>query len=86
MVINAIRKEAADQEAMTGLDYERDLWKEKEIKSVANITRKDVHEFLALAAQHQLLPAYTVYPFERANDALYDLKRGVGEGAKLLVI
>jgi propanol-preferring alcohol dehydrogenase len=84
LVVNAIRKEAADQEALLRLDYARDLWMEKEVKSVANITRKDVREFLAIASRHRLFPKTTVYPFEHANQALQDLKRGMGEGAKVL--
>ena len=51
LVINAIRKEATDQEELTRLDYAEHLWLEKEIKSVANITRADVESFLALAAE-----------------------------------
>ncbi len=47
LVINAIAKECADKHALLGLDYSRDLWREKEIKSVANITRRNVSEFLA---------------------------------------
>jgi len=46
LVINAIRKEDVDKEALLKIDYPRDLWMEKEIKSVANITRKDVEDFL----------------------------------------
>src|SRR5512147_752555 len=49
LVINAIRKEDRDKDALRSLVYSRDLWMEKEIKSVANITRKDVGEFLSLA-------------------------------------
>src|SRR4051795_10487731 len=47
LVINAIRKEERDQSALLALDYPRDLWMEKEIKSVANVSRGDVREFLA---------------------------------------
>ena len=52
-MINAIRKEDADKEALLGLDYSRHLWLEKEIKSVANVTRLDVREFLRLADEMQ---------------------------------
>src|SRR5574337_2062671 len=51
LVINAIRKEESDKSVLMNLDYPRDLWMEKEIKSVANITRRDVEEFLKLAAE-----------------------------------
>ncbi len=50
-MINAIRKEAADQEALLRLDHPEHLWMEKEITSVANVTCADVTEFLALAAR-----------------------------------
>ena len=51
LVINAIRKEFGDRDVLLGLDYETQLWEEKEIKSVANVTRRDVREFLELAAE-----------------------------------
>lgn len=86
LVINAIRKEATDQQELLGLDYPRDLWMEKEIKSVANITRADVREFLRIASQHDLLPQVTTYAFNDAPTALLDLKEGNGEGAKVLVM
>ncbi|MBS1583199.1 MAG: alcohol dehydrogenase catalytic domain-containing protein [Bacteroidetes bacterium] len=84
LVINAIRKERDDQRSLLDLDYARHLWLEKEIKSVANITRQDVRDFLVLADKHRLLPACTAYPFERALEALADLAAGEGVGAKVL--
>jgi propanol-preferring alcohol dehydrogenase len=84
LVINAIRKEAKDQHALAALDYATDLWKEKEIKSVANIARQDVRDFLRIAAEHQLFPTTMVYPFTEACAALIDLKHGRGTGAKVL--
>ncbi len=42
LVINAIRKEGGDREVMAGLSYDRHLWMEKELKSVANVTRADI--------------------------------------------
>ncbi|MCK5188700.1 MAG: zinc-dependent alcohol dehydrogenase family protein, partial [Methylococcales bacterium] len=53
LVINAIRKEG-DKQSLLNLDYSLHLWQEKEIKSVANITRSDVTEFLSLAAEMEL--------------------------------
>src|SRR6185369_12378366 len=50
LVINAIRKSRADQGELESLDYARHLWMEREIKSVANVTRADVREMLADAA------------------------------------
>jgi alcohol dehydrogenase, propanol-preferring len=84
LVINAIRKEAGDKEYLQNLQYERDLWMEKEIKSVANVTRKDVMEMLRLAAKHSIEPDVQLFPLEKANDALRELKFGAVRGAKVL--
>jgi propanol-preferring alcohol dehydrogenase len=86
LVINAIRKESADQNALLTLRYQDHLWMEKEIKSVANITRADVEEFLSIAAAIPIKPEVEVYPFEKANDALIDLKHKHVRGAKVLVL
>jgi alcohol dehydrogenase, propanol-preferring len=86
LVINAIRKESGDQDALLRLDYAHHLWLEKEIKSVANITRRDVEEFLALAAEVPLKPEVQVYPLEQANQALLELKQRKIRGAKVLQI
>ena len=59
---------------------------EKEIKSVANITRTDVEEFLALAAAIPIRPEVQIYPFESANQAITDLKNKHVAGAKVLRI
>jgi len=86
LVINAIRKEDSDRDSLLRLDYPRHLWMEKEIKSVANVTRTDVAEFLKLAASIPLLPDCQLYPFAEANRALAELKRGEVRGAKVLVV
>ncbi|MBW1948301.1 MAG: zinc-dependent alcohol dehydrogenase family protein [Deltaproteobacteria bacterium] len=86
LVINAIRKEAGDRDYLMKLDYPRHLWMEKEIKSVANVTRKDAVECLELAAALPLLPEVQTYALEDANLALQELKRGVIRGAKVLSI
>lgn len=70
LVINAIRKEEGDKDALLKLDYPRDLWMEKEIKSVANITRMDVEEFLRMAAEIPIRPEVQEYWLEEANTAL----------------
>ncbi|MBS3953026.1 MAG: zinc-dependent alcohol dehydrogenase family protein [Methylomicrobium sp.] len=85
LVINAIRKEG-DRESLLALDYPEHLWLEKEIKSVANITRVDVIEFLSLAAEMNLQPEVQLFPLEQANEALIELKTGKIRGAKVLVI
>lgn len=86
LVINAIRKEEADKTALTVLDYSSHLWLEKEIKSVANVTRRDISEFLALAADMKIRPEVQEYPLEEANQALLDLKARKIRGAKVLKI
>jgi propanol-preferring alcohol dehydrogenase len=84
LVINAIRKEKTDQEVLMDLDYASQLWMEKEIKSVANVTRRDVREFLKLAAEADIKPEYQEYDLEEANQALFELKQGKIRGAKVL--
>lgn len=84
LVINAIRKENADREILLELDYDRHLWREKEIKSVANVCRADVSECLRLAAAARIRPEVEVYPFESVNRALFDLKTRRIRGAKVL--
>lgn len=85
LVINAIRKEG-DKQSLLALDYPQHLWQEKEIKSVANITRADVSEFLSLAAEMRLEPEVQVFELEQANQALQELKAGKIRGAKVLKI
>ncbi len=86
MVINAIRKETSDRMLLAELDYPSQLWMEKEIKSVANVTRQDVQECLDLAARIGLKPEVQTYPFEQANQALWELKNRQIRGAKVLEI
>jgi len=86
LVINAIRKQDEDKGALLSLSYHEHLWLEREIKSVANITRRDIQEFLALAAEIPLQPEVTTYRLEDANRALLELKRGSVRGAKVLVM
>ncbi|HUN54125.1 MAG TPA: zinc-dependent alcohol dehydrogenase family protein [Smithella sp.] len=86
LIINAIRKEEADKDYLLRLNYGRDLWLEKEIKSVANVTRRDIREFLDLAAQIPIIPEVEEYPLEEANRALTELKDGNIRGAKVLRI
>ncbi len=86
LVINAIRKEESDKSALLGLDYPRDLWLEKEIKSVANVTRNDVTEFLDLAAAIPIKPEVQEFALADANAALSELKARKTRGAKVLKI
>jgi len=86
LVINAIRKEEGDKEALRQLDYPLHLWMEKEIKSVANVARRDVLEFMDLAAQISIKPEVQEFPLEEANQALAELKGKKVRGAKVLKI
>ncbi len=60
------------------------LWLERQIRSVANFTRRDAREFLALAAQIPIQTSYSVFPLDRANDALVAVKEGDVSGAAVL--
>ena len=86
LVINAIRKEEIDKEALLSLDYPGHLWLEKEIKSVANVARRDIGEFLELAAEIPIKPEVQEYSLEDANKALVELKEKKIRGAKVLRI
>ncbi len=61
------------------------LWGERQLVSVANLTRADAHEFLAWVTQHPPQVRTTTYPLERANDAIDELRRGKLTGAAVLV-
>lgn len=86
LVINAIRKEDSDKDSLRGLSYHEHLWMERELKSVANVTHRDIAEFLPLAARIPIRPEVQIYPLEDANRALSDLKFEPVRGAKVLVI
>ena len=80
LVLAVIRK----RNPIPPLDYGQLLWDEKEIKSVANITRKDVQEFLPLAAKIPIIPEVQEFKLEEANWALTSLKQGKIQGAGVL--
>ena len=82
LVINAIRKATPIPE----LDYTEHLWHEKEVKSVANVTRRDAQEFLPLAGEIPILPETQEFSLEEANEALILLKEGRIRGAGVLKI
>lgn len=86
LVINAIRKEEIDRDYLLKLDYSRDLWMEREIRSVANVTRRDIRECLELAARIPVRPEFQEYRLEEANRALVELKTQKIHGAKVLRI
>jgi propanol-preferring alcohol dehydrogenase len=82
VVINAIRKVTPIPE----LDYTEHLWHEKEVRSVANVTRKDAQEFLPLAAEIPIIPETQEFRLKEANEALILLKEGRMHGAGVLEI
>jgi propanol-preferring alcohol dehydrogenase len=82
LIINTIRKETYIPE----LNYTRHLWYEKEIKSVANITRQDIQEFLPLAARIPITSKINEFKLKDANRALQLLKQGKYRGAGILKI
>lgn len=63
----------------------RDLWEERVIRSVANLTREDGRRFFELAPRVPVTTSTTPYPLEKANEALADLRQGRLEGAAVLV-
>jgi propanol-preferring alcohol dehydrogenase len=62
------------------------LWQERSLRSVANLTRADGHDFLDLAPQIPVRTEVTAYGLEQANEALGDLRAGSVQGAAALVI
>ena len=81
LVINVIRKQTP-----VNLTYEKHLWEEKEIKSVANVTRKDVEELLKIASVHPIEIHIEVYRLEEVNQALRNLKSAKVKGSAVLKI
>ena len=86
LVINAIRKEEGDKDYLLKINYAEHMWMEKEIKSVANVARKDIEEFLELASRIPIKPEIQEFPLEEANTALVELKERKIRGAKVLKI
>ena len=70
---------------MPEFDYDRLLWGERQLRSVANMTRADARDFLELATAIKLNPKVTKFPLEKANDALRSLKNDAIDGAAVLV-
>jgi len=80
VAINAIHLDCIPQ-----FDYDRLLWGERQIRSVANMTRADARDFLQLAAEIKLKPRVTSFPLEKANEALMAVKRDSIDGAAVIV-
>ena len=67
-----------------GFPY-RELWEERTLRSVTNLTRRDAREFLELAPRVPVTTRVTTYPLASANEALADLRAGRFSGAAVLV-
>jgi len=81
VAINAIH---LDQ--MPAFDYDKLLWGERQIRSVANMTRQDARDFLALARDLNFRPRVTTFSLEDANQALEAVKRETEDGPAVIVI
>ena len=82
LIINAIRKETP----VPPMEYAKYLWLEKEIKSVANVTRQDAEEFLPLAARIPVVPTIEQFPLTQANEVLCSIKNSRLRAAAVLEI
>jgi len=82
LVMAVIRK----RNPVPPLDYAELLWDEREIKSVANITRRDAQQFLSLAAEIPIVPEVEEFKLQEANRVLLLLKQGRIQGAGVLRI
>jgi propanol-preferring alcohol dehydrogenase len=80
LILAVIRK----KNPIPSMDYSKHLWDEKEIKSVANITRKDAEDFLSLAAEIPVIPEVEEFQLAEANEALILLKQGRIQGSGVL--
>lgn len=80
VAINAIHLDRIPQ-----FDYDKLLWGERQLRSVANMTRTDARDFLALAAKIGLRPKVTVFPLDQANEALTAVKNDAVDGAAVIV-
>lgn len=80
LAINAIHLDRIPE-----FDYDRLLWGERQVRSVANMTRSDARDFLAIAAEIKLRPKITAFSLDRVNDALIALKADSIDGAAVIV-
>jgi propanol-preferring alcohol dehydrogenase len=80
VAINAIHLDR-----MPPFDYDKLLWGERQIRSVANMTRSDARDFLDLAGKIGVQPKVTVFPLERANEALGAIRDDAVDGAAVIV-
>ena len=80
VAINAIHLDRIPE-----FDYDRLLWGERQIRSVANMTRVDASDFLRIAGEIDIRPQATIFPLERVNEALAAIKSDSLDGAAVIV-
>ena len=80
VAINAIHLDRMPQ-----FDYDTLLWGERQIRSVANMTRADARDFLQARGRDQLRPKVTSFPLDQANEALLAVKKDAIDGAAVIV-
>jgi propanol-preferring alcohol dehydrogenase len=80
VAINAIHLDE-----MPSFDYDKLLWGERQIRSVANMTRQDARDFLKIARDLEIRPQVTAFPLEDANQALLAVKEETGYGSAVIV-
>ena len=80
VAINAIHLDRIPE-----FDYDRLLWGERQLRSVANMTRSDARDFLQIAAEIKLRPKVTTFPLDQANEALAAVKNDAVDGAAVIV-
>jgi propanol-preferring alcohol dehydrogenase len=80
VAINAIHLDRMPQ-----LDYDQLLWGERQIRSVANMTRNDARDFLKVAAEIGLKPKVTTFRLDQANEALQAVKADSIDGAAVVI-
>jgi propanol-preferring alcohol dehydrogenase len=80
VAINAIHLDRIPE-----FDYDSLLWGERQIRSVANMTRQDARDFLKLASEIKLQPRVTTFSLDQANEALEAVKNDAIDGAAVIV-
>ena len=80
VAINAIHLDRIPE-----FDYDRLLWGERQMRSVANMTRSDARDFLDIAGKIRLQPKVTTFPLDQANDALAAVKNDSIDGAAVVI-
>jgi propanol-preferring alcohol dehydrogenase len=80
LAINAIHLDR-----MPAFDYDKLLWGERQIRSVANMTREDARDFLRIAAEIKIHPNVKVFSLDQANEALQAIKDETVDGSAVIV-